>query len=139
MALSKLSFTKDWKNPSDFPTYEPYETQVRADLQILFDEIKTFLNSLIDTLESGGASANVGVTLGEASMNLQAALNSLYLGQSNRYTKQEVTSLIGEASNNLVENIEYTPNTGVFSIKKKDGTTSTIDTVIEKVPANFEL
>lgn len=45
--IAALSFTKDWTDPSAFPTYEPNETQVRADMQYLFNEIKTYLNDTI--------------------------------------------------------------------------------------------
>ena len=34
--LEKLEFSKDWTKAEDFPTYEPDESQVRADLQLLF-------------------------------------------------------------------------------------------------------
>ena len=52
MALSKLEFTKSWKNKSDFPTYEADETQVRDDMQLLHDETKTFINNMIDSLDA---------------------------------------------------------------------------------------
>jgi len=42
--LGNFEFTKDWTNPTDFPTYEPSEAQVRADMQELYDEIKDYLN-----------------------------------------------------------------------------------------------
>ena len=42
-----LRFTKDWTNPADFPTYEPNEVQVRADMQLLFNEIKYYLNGVL--------------------------------------------------------------------------------------------
>ena len=45
MSLDKLSYSKDWTNPTDFPTVETDEAQVRADQQLLYDEIKTFLNT----------------------------------------------------------------------------------------------
>jgi hypothetical protein len=43
----KLTYSKDWRNPSDFPSIETDEEQVRADMQLLYSEIQTFLN---DTL-----------------------------------------------------------------------------------------
>lgn len=56
MALEKLEFTKDWNNPEDFPTYEPSESKVRADMQLLYDEIRDYLNgkvaTSVDTLEN---------------------------------------------------------------------------------------
>lgn len=47
MALDKLSFTKDWNNPEDFPTYEPSESKVRSDMQQLHDETKDYLNKKV--------------------------------------------------------------------------------------------
>lgn len=52
-SFEKLSFTKDWKNASDFPTYEENETQVRADMQALHDETRDFINDkLIPNIEN---------------------------------------------------------------------------------------
>lgn len=47
MAFDKLQFTKNWNNPDDFPTVELSEEKVRADMQLLHDEVKNYLN---DTL-----------------------------------------------------------------------------------------
>lgn len=44
MAIREFDYTKNWTDPNDFPTYEPDETKVRADMQVLYDEIKDFLN-----------------------------------------------------------------------------------------------
>ena len=52
MSLSKLKYTKDWRNPDDFPTYSSDETQIRADMQILFDEVCDALNKLIEDLDA---------------------------------------------------------------------------------------
>lgn len=52
-SFEKLSFTKDWNNASDFPTYEENEAQVRADMQALHDETKKFINEkLIPNIEN---------------------------------------------------------------------------------------
>lgn len=68
MALEKLEFTKDWNNPEDFPTYEPSESKVRADMQLLYDEIRDYLNKkvapAIDAAAKQAADAMVNVTLG---------------------------------------------------------------------------
>jgi len=47
MSLSPMTFDKVWTNPSHFPTYEANETQVRADMQYLFDKIKDCYNNHI--------------------------------------------------------------------------------------------
>ena len=45
--LEKLEFSKDWTKAEDFPTYEPDESQVRADLQLLHNEAKAAINALV--------------------------------------------------------------------------------------------
>ena len=47
MGLSHLSFRRDWKNPADFPTVEPDEAKVRADLQYHPDAIKKYINETL--------------------------------------------------------------------------------------------
>jgi hypothetical protein len=79
MALDSLEFTKDWTDPEDFPTYEPDEKQVRADLQYLHNEIRDFLNSMVQTLNEQGA-VHLGALDGDGDGNttsIQAALESL--------------------------------------------------------------
>ena len=44
MSLTQMKFDKVWTNPVDFPTHETHEAQVRADMQYLFDSIKTQFN-----------------------------------------------------------------------------------------------
>lgn len=60
MSFEKLTFTKNWENPTDFPTYETDEQQVRADLQLLHNEAKSALNRLIDALRDRQAAADLG-------------------------------------------------------------------------------
>ena len=51
--FKRLQFTRDWTSALDFPTYEENEAQVRADLQVLHDETKAFINEkLIPGIES---------------------------------------------------------------------------------------
>ena len=66
MSINALQFTKDWNNPTDFPTLETSEIQVRADMQILHDEAKAKINEMILVLnslaDSGIYPAVVGTT-----------------------------------------------------------------------------
>lgn len=39
-----LSYQKDWNSSDDFPTIETDETQVRSDMQALYDEIADYIN-----------------------------------------------------------------------------------------------
>lgn len=47
MAIQKFQFSRLWTNPSDFPSYEPSEAQVRADMQELHDQTKDYINNNI--------------------------------------------------------------------------------------------
>jgi hypothetical protein len=52
MGFSKLKYTKDWRNEEDFPAVETDETQVRADQQLLFEEVKEHVNKVADELDA---------------------------------------------------------------------------------------
>ena len=67
MSFNRFEFTKNWENPSDFPTYEENEEQVRADMQFLYDELKDALNGLMVALEKTANGAS-----GAGSIGIQA-------------------------------------------------------------------
>lgn len=52
MSLSKMNFSKVWTSRTDFRTYESDEDKVRADMQLLFDELRDAFNGLIDALKA---------------------------------------------------------------------------------------
>ena len=52
MAFEKLEFTKNWENAADFPAVETSEAQVRKDMQILHDETRYALNSVVEKLNT---------------------------------------------------------------------------------------
>ena len=56
----------------------------------------------------------------------------------NRYTKNETDSLVETETAMLVADVDIDLNTGVITVTKKDGSKTTIDTALEKVPATFE-
>ena len=56
----------------------------------------------------------------------------------NRYTKTETDSLIETETCMLVADIGIDLATGVITVTKKDGSKTTIDTALEKVPSTFE-
>ena len=73
--LEKLEFSKDWTKAEDFPTYEPDESQVRADLQLLHNEAKAAINALVDKLGSAEFASHLAVSAeGMTATNLAAAL-----------------------------------------------------------------
>lgn len=57
----KAAFSKTWESAEDFPTVEPSEEQVRADMQALHDEMKEYVNGVLikDVAESFDAVADV--------------------------------------------------------------------------------
>lgn len=56
----------------------------------------------------------------------------------NRYTKTETDSLVETETAMLIADFDIDLNTGVITVTKKDGSKTTIDTALEKVPATFE-
>ena len=131
-------FTTDVQNITPLPN----KMQNQADvLKALFDkagvDIKTALNALLVELEASTAATSIGAKDGEVNTTVQAALNSIKVLLADRYTKNETGALIGENTNNLIEDFNINLNTGVITITKKDGTIETIDTAMEKIPATF--
>ena len=45
MAFTHFDYSKTWRSPEDFPTFEYEEEKVRDDMQILFDEIRDAFNT----------------------------------------------------------------------------------------------
>lgn len=75
MALPTFNFTRLWTNPQDFPTYESDESVVRADMQALFDELKTGLNALKSAIKA----ANIPFTSSTSvpASNVQSAIENV--------------------------------------------------------------
>lgn len=71
MEIPKLKFTKLWTNHDDFPTVETREEVVRSDMQLLFNEIRDYLNTTL----SGGVS-----TLGDTLTALQGKAGAGRIG-----------------------------------------------------------
>jgi hypothetical protein len=59
--MNKLIYTKNWNDPTDFPTYEPDEIKVRADLQFLFDEAAVAINNALDDYAGTSGAGSIGV------------------------------------------------------------------------------
>lgn len=56
----------------------------------------------------------------------------------NRYTRTETDALVETETCTLVADIGIDLTTGVITVTKKDGSKTTIDTALEKVPSTFE-
>ena len=82
--------------------------------------IKEKFNALVDLL---------------ISLNLDTVVEDL----ANRYTISQTDELVEAETKTLVQDIDINLTTGAITIQKKDGTSTSIDTALEKVPATFEL
>ena len=103
MAFDKLQFTKNWNNPDDFPTVELSEEKVRADMQLLHDEVKNYLNdTLIPEIVAAGATEEHRA---EAETARVAAEQTR---QSNEETRQtnETSRISAENARNVWENYD---------------------------------
>ena len=80
MAFERLTYTKSWKNPRDFPTYEPDEGTVRADLQQLHDEARDGINRLVDALNGASAASLLPISAveGLAAQTVQEAIEEVF-------------------------------------------------------------
>lgn len=79
MAFLPLKFSKSWKNSEDFPTYEPDEEQVRADMQLLHDETRDCLNGLVEALNDPSAAEQLPFRPGRElkAVTVQAAVEEV--------------------------------------------------------------
>ena len=75
----------------------------------------------------------------EAIQTLVTEVQTLVTEVLNRYTKLESDALLAGNTNDLVKTVDVNLTTGVITITKKDGTITTFDTALEKVPATFEI
>ena len=75
MSYTKLEFSKSWTNPEDFPTFEDSEEQVRADMQLLFDECRDGVNRLAGEIRAENVPFRRGP--GIDAVNVQNALEVL--------------------------------------------------------------
>lgn len=78
-----LTFTKDWESQDDFPTIETDETQVRADMQYLYNEIRDYVNGPFrDYVVATGAAEN------NRQSNEETRQSNEQTRQSNEQTRQ---------------------------------------------------
>ena len=134
-------FTKNVLNVSALPDRVQNQAQT---LKATFDQagadIKVALNALIAELEASTASSNIGADVASVTTKtVQAILSAFEEEILNRYTKNEIDTLVSGNTNDLVADVDVNLTTGVITVTKKDGTVETFDTALEKVPAKFEI
>jgi hypothetical protein len=75
MAFTNFEYSKSWRNADDFATYENDETQVREDMQILYDEVRDALNKLMSEIKAGNIPFTP--TAGVDSADIQNAIENV--------------------------------------------------------------
>lgn len=105
----------------------------------VFDNFPQFvadrINEIIDELTGTGGAGSISTTGG----TLQSVLDSYLASINDRYTKDATNTLVTAETKDLVKSVAVDINTGVITVTKKDGTATTIDTAIEKIPATFSI
>ena len=120
-------------------------TGTAAENKAIFDRlireiISESVNGLIEALQASTAASELGASVSSVTTKtVQAILSSFETAIANRYTKAETEALTGQETNSLVADVDVNLTTGVITVTKKDGTSETFDTAMEKVPARFEI
>ena len=115
-----------------------------ADLKAAFDsntnQLKPVINGIIDDLTSTDGIKNIGAAVdGLIGLTVFDVFASVVAKLAERYTKTEADIKITTETKDLVRSIFFDEDTGIFTVIKKDGSQTQIDTALEKVPAKFEL
>ena len=145
MAASELQFTKSWTSSEDFPTYEPNETQVRADMQLLFDEIKNHINTVLlpdllkrvpDTRKVNGHALTGDVTVTKGDVGLGSADNTRDADKPVSTAQQAALDQKADKSNVLEkDNAEFYMPSDLFHPATKSYVDSTLaGAVLGQVP-----
>ena len=69
---------------------------------------------------------------------IELGLDHIVTDLADRYTITQTDTLVENETKSLVADVGINLTTGAITITKKDGTFTTIDTALEKVPATFE-
>ena len=127
MPFTKFEFKKDWtesdKNSDRyFKTYEDSEEQVREDLQLQPNELKSAIHRLIDELESASAADMIGESAGAdgSVVTLAQALSSIR--KSIAALDSDITNLMDAQVPDGLRSSQVD-----LTIEGWDGTTYTVD------------
>lgn len=130
-----------YKDKADGQIIDPVEWNANfIHIEDISDQNRQIINETFDSLLNDGAN---NILIDEAvtgiKENLKEVLIKILNTFNNYYTKNEANAYVGENTNELVETIIYSSESGTFTITKKNGDIITIDTNIEKIPASMAL
>lgn len=150
--MAIASFDKDVEviqklddEPNDVQGLTPEELKQKFDQAAIW--LKEYINTVLlpgitGTGSAGGGSgaSNIGAGVDDfPGSDVQAILNAFNDALTDRYTRAETNSYVGQETHDLVEAVGVDLTTGVITVTKKDGTAQTFDTALEKVPATMAL
>lgn len=105
-SISEFEYTKDWRDHDDFPTRETSESQVREDIQLLFDELKSYINdtvvAAINNHETRIAALGGGGTVTHDILGDDSVQNNNI--QDGAITSDKFDDEVNEYMNELIEN-----------------------------------
>lgn len=101
--------------------------------------VATKFNKLIDDLVATTGAGEISALNGNTASTVQGMINTFIAQIADRYTVSQSQAYVTEQTNSLVADVGIDLTTGVITITKKDGTVTSIDTALEKVPASFAL
>lgn len=133
-----------------------FDRLIREAVAVQFNALVDALAAVTGAGEIGAAVDGVEATtalgvmaalkvLHDTTAQTQSATNaSVQTALGNRYTKDQTDSLLGQkfdtaTANEMVRSISFNAETGVFTVTTQGGAVSTIDTMLERVPASFTL
>lgn len=131
--------------------------------RLIRDAVAVQFNALVDALTAASGASEIGAAvegidagtvlgvlsalkvLHDTTVEKQETINTNVQRElNNRYTKEQTDNLLKAkadttTTNQLVKSISFNADTGVFTITTQGGSVSTIDTLLERVPASFSL
>lgn len=139
--LSADLLNKQVTDAADRPTGTAQQIKYLFD-RLALEVVIPALNALIDELTNSGASS-VGTSIsGVAGTDVQTVLEGLKALIDDRYTKEQADGLLGEKADKteiapMLADMTIDDN-GVITITRKNGTTKSWDTALEKIAVNFD-
>ena len=131
--------------------------------RLIREAVAVQFNALVDALTAASGASEIGAAvegidagtvlgvlsalkvLHDTTVEKQETINTNVQQELNdRYTKEQTDNLLKDkadttTTNQLVKSISFSAETGVFTITTQGGSVSTIDTLLERVPASFSL
>ena len=128
--------------PNDVQGLTPEELKKRFDQAAIW--LKEYINGTLIPAITGdggtGGASNIGAAVDDfPGETVQEVLDAFNDALTDRYTRSETNSYVGQETENLVETVHVDLTTGVITVTKKDGSKETFDTALEKVPATMAL